>query len=102
MKHLRNTNTETTEPTTSKVDETSASDVSANGLRPEFKDAMDSYEAFFDEYVAFMNKYAESDGSDLALLSDYTSYVSKYADMMADFEQWESERNEYGGSNLLY
>ena len=65
--------------------------INVNGLRPEFKDAMDSYEAFFDEYVAFMNTYAESDGSDLTLLSDYTSYMGKYADMMADFEQWESE-----------
>lgn len=86
-----NASTETTEPTTSEVDETGVSDASANGLRPEFKDAMDSYEAFFDEYVTFMNKYAKSDGSDLTLLSDYTSYMSKYADMMADFEQWENE-----------
>ena len=52
---------------------------------------MDSYEAFIDEYVAFMNKYAESDGSDPALLTDYASYMSRYADMVADFEAWENE-----------
>lgn len=62
-----------------------------DGMRPEFKEAMDSYEAFFDEYVAFMEKYAASDGSDLSLLSDYASYMSKYTDMMADFEAWDSE-----------
>ena len=60
-------------------------------MRPEFKEAMDSYEAFFDEYVAFMEKYAASDGSDLTLLTDYANYMSKYADMMADFEAWDSE-----------
>lgn len=62
-----------------------------DGMRPEFKEAMDSYETFIDEYIAFMEKYAASDGSDLSLLTDYTSYMSKYADMMADFEQWENE-----------
>jgi len=59
-------------------------------MRPEFKEAMDSYEAFFDEYVAFMEKYAASDGSDLTLLTDYADYMSKYADMMADLEAWDS------------
>lgn len=62
-----------------------------DGMRPEFKEAMDSYEEFFDEYIAFMNKYAESEGSDLTLLADYASYMSKYADMMADFEAWDNE-----------
>lgn len=60
-----------------------------DGMRPEFKKAMDSYEVFFDEYIAFMNKYAASDGSDLTLLADYAAYMSKYADMMADFEAWD-------------
>lgn len=63
----------------------------ADGLRADFKEAMDSYEAFFDEYVTFMKKYNESDGSDLSLLTDLAAYMSKYADMMADFEAWDSE-----------
>lgn len=61
-----------------------------DGMRPDFKKAMDSYEDFFDEYVAFMKKYAASDGSDLTLLTDYVAYMSKYADMMADLEAWDS------------
>ena len=61
-----------------------------DGMRPDFKEAMDSYEDFFDEYVAFMKKYATSDGSDLTLLTDYVAYMSKYADMMADLEAWDS------------
>ena len=31
-----------------------------DGISPEFKAAMDSYEEFFDEYVAFMEKYSKS------------------------------------------
>lgn len=62
-----------------------------DGLRPEFKKAMDSYETFMNEYCDFMKKYAESDGTDIGLLADYTEYMSKYADVVEDFEAWDSE-----------
>ena len=57
-----------------------------DGMRPEFKEAMDSYEMFMNEYCDFMKKYAESNGTDLDLLADYTEYMSKYTDVMGDFE----------------
>lgn len=57
-----------------------------NDIDAEFKAAMDSYEAFFDEYVAFMKKYSQSNGTDMSLLNDYTAYMSKYADTMTKFE----------------
>ena len=48
------------------------------------------YEAFMDEYVAFMKKYSDNP-SDVGLLADYTKYMSKYADMVEKFDKWESE-----------
>lgn len=54
---------------------------SFSGIRPEFKEAMDSYEAFFDEYVAFMKEFAEADNT-LSLLSDYSDYMAQYAETM--------------------
>lgn len=62
-----------------------------DGLRSEFKKAMDSYETFMNGYCDFMKKYAESDGTDIGLLADYTEYMSKYADAVEDFEAWDSE-----------
>lgn len=62
-----------------------------DGMRPEFKEAMDSYETFFDEYVSFMEKYVSTDGNDLALLADYTNYLRKYEEMMEALEAWDSE-----------
>ena len=62
----------------------------ANGLRPEFKAAMDSYEAFYDEYVDFMQKYAKNP-TDLTLLADYADFMSKAADMDKTFDAWESD-----------
>ena len=51
---------------------------------------MDSYEKFIDEYVVFMKKYKASNGTDLSLISDYSKYMTKYAEMMEKFEKWES------------
>lgn len=63
---------------------------SVDGIRPEFKEAMDSYEEFMNEYCDFMQKYAESDGTDVGLLTDYADYMSKYADVVASFEAWDN------------
>ena len=63
---------------------------SSNGVSPDFKAAMDSYEKFFDEYVAIMKKYANNP-NDMSILADYSKYMGKYAQMMEDFEKWEDE-----------
>lgn len=59
-----------------------------DGMRPEFKEAMDSYEDFMDEYVAFMKKYNKNPG-DLSLLLDYADYLGEYAEFVEDFEKWD-------------
>lgn len=61
-----------------------------NGMRKDFKEAMDSYESFMNEYVTFMKKYSEKP-SDFTLLAEYAEYMSKYSDMCAKFDKWESE-----------
>jgi hypothetical protein len=51
-------------------------------VTPSFKATMDSYEEFFDEYVAFMKKYNEADADDVfAMLTDYSVMLTKYAEM---------------------
>ncbi len=60
-----------------------------NGMRKDFKEAMDSYEAFMDEYVAFMKKY-NADPNDPTLMADYARYMTKYADACDKFNKWES------------
>lgn len=83
--------TETTAPSESSSTETKPNDTElVDGMRKDFKDAMDSYEAFMDEYVAFMKKYSDNP-SDVGLLADYTKYMSKYADVVEKFDKWESE-----------
>lgn len=62
----------------------------SDAMSSDFLSAMNSYEAFMDEYVAFMKKYSENP-SDLDLLRDYASYMAKYSDLMQKFENWEDD-----------
>ncbi len=55
-------------------------------IRPEIKEAIDSYEAFIDEYCAFMAKY---DVSDLSMLSQYAKLVASEAEMSRKFDALE-------------
>lgn len=70
--------------------EPSPEPVAEAGLRPEFKEAMDSYEAFYDEYCEVLKKYM-SNPSDFSILSKYMDLMGKLSDMDAKFEAWESE-----------
>lgn len=54
-------------------------------VTPSFKEAMDSYETFFNEYVNFMKKYSTS-ASSLGMLTDYMSFMARYAEMIAKME----------------
>jgi len=87
------TNDTTSESSESKepTDNTDRSEKLVDGMRVDFKEAMDSYEDFMDEYVAFMKKYSESDEIDASLISDYASYMTKYAECIEKFDKWESE-----------
>lgn len=69
------------------------------GIDPDFKAAMDSYEAFVDEYIAFMKKL-EDNPSDLELLADYADYLNRYAEAVSNFEKW--DRQEMNAEETAY
>lgn len=78
---------ETEAPSTEKTPDTDSTITDL--LDPDFKAAMDSYEEFMDEYVAFVKKY-NANPSDMSLLEDYADYMTKYTSCMADFQKWGS------------
>ena len=61
-----------------------------DGLRPEFKEAMDSYEAFYDEYCDFMVKY-KANPTDMKLITEYGDMLIKLSQMQEAFDAWEDE-----------
>ena len=75
---------------TTEKEEKSTQPVRADGVSPDFKEAMDAYEAFFDEYIAFMDKY-EKAGSPVSMLTDYLAFLQKYADTMQKFEEIDTD-----------
>ncbi|MEE0928550.1 MAG: DUF6591 domain-containing protein [Acutalibacteraceae bacterium] len=101
--YIRPENIDTTKPdSTSSSDATSSetdisSDITSSdtedddgSIGKDFKAAMDGYEDFMDDYVAFMKKYQKNPG-DLSLLADYTDFLTKYTQWVEDFEKWEDE-----------
>lgn len=62
-----------------------ADNIKASGVTPEFKEFMDSYEAFFDEYVDFMKEFNDSEDT-IGMLAEYSDYMSRYADAMEKME----------------
>lgn len=63
----------------------------STGLRKEFKEAMDSYEAAMDEYITFMTKYKASKGTNPELISAYGEYMKKYIDATDAFNKWDGK-----------
>lgn len=70
-----------------------------DGIRSEFKKALDTYEQFFDEYCAFMNRYSNS-GYSPEMMGDYLAFLSKYQEAMDSLNRLDNQ--ELNNSELLY
>lgn len=70
------------------------------GIRPKFKEAMDSLEAFFDEYIDLLEKLERSP-EDAALLQEYAELLVQYEvsmrklEMIEDIEMSDAEAAYY-------
>ena len=58
-------------------------------MRPEFKEAMDSYEKFYKEYCEVLKKY-NNNPTDLSLLNQYTKLMQQSVEMGEKFEIWDN------------
>lgn len=64
-------------------------ETTAEGLRPEFKEAMDAYEDFYNEYFEILEKYSKNP-TDVSILTKYLSMLSKMNDVDKAFQAWDS------------
>ncbi len=62
----------------------------SGAIRPDFKNAMDSYEDFFKSYCEFMKKY-QKNPSDMGLLMDYAKFMQQYSETMEKMENLKSD-----------
>lgn len=63
-----------------------------NGVDPDLKAFLDSYEAFMDEYVDFMKKYMADPGNVISMLSEYTEIMEKYEDFADKIDKYDSDK----------
>ena len=88
-------------PKETTAEETEKDKTTEDGMRPEFKAAMDSYESFINEYVEFMKKYMDNPGN-ISLLMDYSDYMTEYSDFVEDFEEWEDDEEMNTAETAYY
>lgn len=76
------------------------SDTSAStDVTPEFKEAMDAYEKFFNGYAEFMKKYDNSSDQE-SLSTEYWSWLGQYTDVMGKLGA--INKDELSESDLAY
>ncbi len=68
-----------------KSDETTETD--QDNMSSDFKEMMDSYEAFFDEYCDLVSQYTNNP-TDMTLLGKYMEFADKATEMNEAFEAW--------------
>ena len=76
---------EETEEETEAKTETETEAKTEGSSSSDIRKAIDSYEAFFDEYIVFMEKYKRNP-SDLQLLADYMKFVDQYEKTMNELD----------------
>ena len=74
------------ESTTAVEVDVTESSVIEEPVDPEFKATMDSYEAYYDEYIEFMNLYkTKTDPADI--MPQYTEMMNKYTAMSSEMQK---------------
>ncbi len=58
-----------------------------NGMRPEFIEAMNSYEDFYDSYIEVLKKYSENP-TNLTILTEYMDLLSQAEEIDEKFNAW--------------
>ena len=74
------------------ADETSrTNETNQNGIDPDLKEFLDSYEAFVDEYVEFMKKYKEDPTNIVSMMDQYTDLLNKEEEFNKMAEKYDAD-----------
>ena len=62
----------------------------SDGVTPELKAFLDSYEAYMDEYIEFMTLYKENP-TDIAYITQYATMMTKAAEFANAIDEYDTE-----------
>lgn len=81
--------------TTATLEATSSTPtIAEDTVSTEWKETMDSYEAFYDEYVEFMKSY-DPNNLNSELISKYSELLQKYNEMSSAYEKIDEDSLSY-------
>lgn len=70
---------------------------------PEFKSALDQYEAFVDGYCDFLEAYLKADtDTQLSMMEDYATWMSQYTEVMDAVRTLDACQDEMTPAQLSY
>lgn len=70
---------------------------------PEFKEALDQYEAFINGYCDFLEMYLKADtDTQLSMMEDYATWMSQYAEVMDAVRTLDACQDEMTPAQLNY
>ena len=70
---------------------------------PEFKSALDQYEAFINGYCDFLEAYLKADtDTQLSMMEDYTTWMSQYTEVMDAVRTLDACQDEMTPAQLSY
>lgn len=70
---------------------------------PEFKSALDQYEAFINGYCDFLEMYLKADtDTQLSMMEDYATWMSQYAEVMDAVRTLDACQDEMTPAQLNY
>lgn len=72
-----------------------------DGVNPELKAFLDSYESFMDQYITFMKNY-QANPTDVTLLNEYQTYLAKYNDFAQKIQAYEASEASMSSADLAY
>ena len=72
------------------AEEAPAEEVS-DEVSPDLREVLDSYEAFMDEYIDFMQKYKDSDDI-TGMMNDYMTYMQKYSNLVSKINAMDTNK----------
>lgn len=73
---------------------------SSDGVNPELKAFLDSYEEFINDYIDFMKKYSENPDNVLGMITEYSEFLSKYQDFAEKIDAYDA--NEMSAEDAKY
>lgn len=85
--------TEEEMPDTVEEPETGVNDEpeSIDGVDPDLRAFLDSYEEFMDEYIVFMKKYMADPGNAVSMITEYASIMEKYGEFADAIDKYDEE-----------